>query len=74
MEVDADQLSPTSLHTQLMAYQTAVRNLHAQNDRNAELLGWLETTVVNKDVEISRLRNKEIEKYLRLQAQHFKPN
>ena len=55
MEVDADQLSPTSLHTQLMAYQTTVRNLHVQNDRNAELLGWLETAVVDKDAEISHL-------------------
>ena len=39
MEVDADQLSPTSLHTQLTAYQSAVRTLHTQNDQNAELLG-----------------------------------
>ena len=30
MEVDAEQLSPTSLCTQLTAYQTTVRNLHAQ--------------------------------------------
>ena len=70
MEVDAEQLSPTSLHTQLTAYQSTVRTLHEQNDRNAELLGCLEATVTEKDVEISRLRNEEMEKYLRLQAQH----
>ena len=70
MEVDTEKLSPTSLHTQLMAYQATVRYLHAQNDHNAELLGWLESTVVNKDVEISRLWNEEIEKDLRLQVQH----
>ena len=55
MEEDADQLSPTSLHTQLTAYQNTVRNLHAQNDHNTELLGQLKTTVVDKDAEISRL-------------------
>ena len=38
MEVDAEQLSPTSLHTQLTAYQSSVRNLHDQNDHNVELL------------------------------------
>ena len=43
---------------------------HEQNDRNAELLGRLETAVIEKDSEISRLRNEEIEKDLRLQAQH----
>ena len=31
MEVDAEQLSPTSLHTQLAAYQSTVRDLHDQN-------------------------------------------
>ena len=70
MEVDADQLSPTSLCTQLMAYQNSIRNLHALNDRDMELLGWLETAVIEKDSEISCLRNEEIEKDLRLQAQH----
>ena len=48
MEVDAEQLSPTSLHTQLTAYQTTVRNLQAQNDCNMELLRWLETAVMTK--------------------------
>ena len=38
-EVDADQLSPTSLRTHLTAYQATVRTLHEQNDHNAELLG-----------------------------------
>ena len=38
MEVDAKQISPTSLRTQLTAYQSTVRTLHEQNDRNAELL------------------------------------
>ena len=47
-----------------------VRTLHAQNDRNAELLGHLEATVTEKDAKISRLRNEETEKDLRLQAQH----
>ena len=70
MEVDAEQLSPTSLHTQLTAYQFTVRNLHEQNDRNTELLGCLEAAVVEKDSEISRLRNEETQKDLRLQAQH----
>ena len=70
MEVDAEQLSPTSLRTQLTAYQSTVRTLHDQNDRNAELLGHLEAAVMEKDAEISRLRNEEMEKNLRLQAQH----
>ena len=70
MEVDAEQLSPTSLCTQLTAYQSTVRTLHEQNDQNAELLGFLEGAVTEKDVEISCLQNEEMEKYLRLQAQH----
>ena len=69
-EVDAEQLSPTSLHTHLTAYQSTVRTLHEQNDRNAELLGRLEAAVTEKDAEISQLHNEEIEKNLRLQAQH----
>ena len=70
MEVDTAQLSPTSLHTQLTAYQSIVRTLHEQNDQNAELLRRLEAAVMEKDVEISRLQNEEMEKDLRLQAQH----
>ena len=69
-EVDAEQLSPTSLRTHLTAYQPMVRTLHEQNDRNAELLGCLEAAVMEKDVEISRLHNEEMEKDLRLQAQY----
>ena len=69
-EIDADQLSPTSLRTHLTAYQATVRTLHEQNDHNAELLGRLEAAVTEKDTEISRLRNEEMEKELRLQAQH----
>ena len=69
-EVDAEQLSPTSLRTHLTAYQATVRTLHAQNDHNAELLGRLEAAVTEKDAEIGRLRNEEMEKDLRLQAQH----
>ena len=69
-EVDAEQLSPTSLRTHPTAYQATVRTLHEQNDHNAELLGCLEAAVIEKDTEISRLRNKEMEKELRLQAQH----
>ena len=69
-EVDAEQLSPTSLRTHLTAYQSTVRTLHEQNDRNAELLGCLEAAVTEKDAEISRLCNKEMEKDLRLQAQY----
>ena len=69
-EVDAEQLSPTSLRTHLTAYQATVKTLHEQNDRNAELLGCLEAAVTEKDVKISRLRNEEMEKDLRLQAQH----
>ena len=69
-EINVEQLSPTSLHTHLTAYQATVRTLHAQNDHNAELLGRLEAAVTEKDAEISRLRNEEMEKELRLQAQH----
>ena len=58
------------MHTHLTAYQATVRTLHEQNDRNAELLGCLEAAVTEKDAEISRLRNEEMEKDLRLQAQH----
>ena len=70
-EIDAEQLSPTSLRTHLTAYQSTVRTLHEQNDRNAELLGRLEAAVMEKDAEISRFRNEEMEKDLRLQAQHL---
>ena len=70
MEVDVEQLSPTSLHTQLTAYQSTVRNLHEQSDHNVELLGCLEAAVVKKDLEISRLRIEETQKDLRLEAQH----
>ena len=69
-EVDAEQLSPTSLRTHLTAYQSTIRTLHEQNDRNAELLGRLEAAITEKDAEISRFRNEEMEKDLRLQAQH----
>ena len=69
-EVDAEQLSPTSLRTHLTAYQATVRTLHEQNDHNAELLRHLEAAVTEKDAEISRLHNEEMEKDLRLQAQH----
>ena len=58
------------MRTHLTAYQSTVRTLHAQNDRNAELLGRLEAAVMEKDAEISRLHNEEMEKDLRLQAQH----
>ena len=68
--MDGEQLSPTSLCTHLTAYQSTVRTLHKQNDCNAELLGCLEATVMEKDAEISRLRNEVMEKDLRLQAQH----
>ena len=54
----------------MTAYQSTVRTLHEQNDRNAELLGRLEAAVTEKDAEMSRLCNKEMEKDLRLQAQH----
>ena len=70
IEVDAEQLSPTSLCTHLTAYQSTVTTLHEQNDRNAELLGCLEAAVTEKDAEISWLHNEEMEKDLRLQAQH----
>ena len=54
----------------MTAYQSTVKTLHEQNDRNAELLGLLEAAVTEKDAEISRLHNKEMKKDLRLQAQH----
>ena len=68
--VDVEQLSPTNLCTHLTAYQAMVRTLHEQSDHNAELLGCLEAAVMEKDAEISRLCNEEMEKDLRLQAQH----
>ena len=58
------------MRTHLTAYQSTVKTLHEQNDRNAELLGRLEAAVTEKDAEISRLCNEEMEKDLRLQAQH----
>ena len=58
------------MRTHLTAYQSTVRTLHEENDRNAELLGCLEAAVMEKDAEISRLHNEEMEKDLRLQAQH----
>ena len=45
-EVDAEQLSPTSLRTHLTAYEAMVKTLHEQNDHNAELLGCLEAAVI----------------------------
>ena len=69
MEVDTDQLSPNSLQNQLSAYQNTVRDLHAQSNQNAELLGRLEQMVMDKELEISQLRNVEMEKDLRIQAQ-----
>ena len=58
------------MRTHLTAYQSTVRTLHEQNNHNAELLGRLEAAVMEKDAEISRLCNEEMEKDLRLQAQH----
>ena len=58
------------MRTHLTAYQSTVRTLHEQNECNAELLGHLEAAVMEKDAEISRLCNEEMEKDLRLQAQH----
>ena len=58
------------MRTHLTAYQATVRTLHEQNDHNAELLGCLEAAVTEKEAEISRLCNEEMEKDLRLQAQH----
>ena len=58
------------MRTHLTAYQTTVRTVHEQNDHDAELLGCLEAAVTEKDAEISRLCNEEMEKDLTLQAQH----
>ena len=58
------------MRTHLTAYQATVRTLHKQNDHNAELLGCLEAAVTEKDAEISRLCNEEMERDLRLPAQH----
>ena len=69
MEVDAEQLSPTSLRTQLAAYQNTVRDLHNQNKRNAEWLRQLEAIVTEKDLEISHLQIEETQKDLRIQVQ-----
>ena len=57
------------MRTQLTAYQATVRDLHDQNNRNAELLGRLETMVTDKEAEISRLRTEEMQKDLRIEAQ-----
>ena len=59
------------MRTHLTTYQTTVRTLHEQNNHNVDLLGRLEAAVTEKDAEISRLRNEEMEKDLRLQAQHL---
>ena len=69
MEVDADQFSPTSLQTQLIAYQATVRDLHDQNNHNAELLGCLKTMVMDKEAEISRLQTEKMQKDLRIEVQ-----
>ena len=69
MEVDVEQLSPTSLHTQLTAYQNTVKDLHDQNERNTELLRWLEAIVTEKDSEISHLQIEETQKDLRIKVQ-----
>ena len=69
MEVDAEQLSPNSLHTQLAAYQNTVKGLHEQKERNAELLGRLEAIVTEKDTELSHLRIEDTQKDLRLEVQ-----
>ena len=69
MEVDTDQLSPTSLRTQLVTYQNTVKDLYHQNQQNTELLGRLETVVSEKECEIRRLRLLETEKDLRIKLQ-----
>ena len=69
MEINAEQLSPTNLCTQLAAYQNTVKDLHDQNQHNAELLGRLKTIVSEKESEISRLQIAETEKDLRIKAQ-----
>ena len=69
IDVDANQLSPNSLRSQLAAYQNTVRDLYNQNQRNAEALGWLKSVVTDKDSEISRLHILETEKDLRIEAQ-----
>ena len=69
MEVDTEKLSPTTLCTQLAAYQNTIRDLHDQHQLNTELLGCLEAMVTKKEMEISRLRIAETEKDLRLEAQ-----
>ena len=69
MDIDAEQLSPNSLHVQLSAYQSAVKDLHDQNEHNVELLGYLEAIVTEKDAELICLRIKETQKDLMLQAQ-----
>ena len=58
------------MRAHLTAYQSRVRTLHEQNDHNTKLLGCLEAAVMEKDAEISQLCNEEMEKDLRLQAQH----
>ena len=55
MEINTDQLSPTSMHTQLVTYHNTVRDLYDQNQRNAEILGRLKMVVNEKESEISRL-------------------
>ena len=69
MEIDTEQLSPTSLRTQLVTYQNTVKDLYYQNQRNAELLGRLETVVSKKESKISRLQLLETDKDLRIIAQ-----
>ena len=55
MDIDAEQLSPNSLRVQLSAYQSTVKDLHDQNEHNAELLGCLKAIITQKDAELSNL-------------------
>ena len=60
MEVDAEQLSPNSLRTQLTAYQTTVKFLHEQNEHATQnCLDVLKLSSPKKTLKLVGLRNIE---------------
>ena len=56
------------MRLQLSTYERTVQDLYAQNTRNAEMLGRLETLITKKEEIISSLQQKESKKNLQLAA------
>ena len=68
MDTDSEPASPNTMRLQLSTYERTVQDLYAQNTRNAEMLGRLETLITEKEEIISSLQQKESEKDLQLAA------